>query len=88
MYTSTFFIIKNLMYERGIQMNKLLIASFTVIALAGCSSEQDQAMVAAPAEQALVAAPAEQDAVTYDMVGKTFYNEFIPCTAGPDFNAE
>ena len=62
-------------------MNKLLALSFAVLALAGCSGDKapDAVTVAAPD----VAASA---AVTFDMVGETFYNEFIPCTAGSDFS--
>lgn len=63
-------------------MNKLLAAGFTVIALAGCSNDQAPEAVAAAAPDVAVAA----EALTFDMAGQIFYNEFIPCTAGPDFS--
>jgi hypothetical protein len=61
-------------------LNKLLAASFTVLALAGCSNDPVPEAAAAPD----VAVAAE--AMTFDMVGQVFFNEFIPCTAGPDFS--
>ena len=62
-------------------MNKLIVAGLTIFALGGCSSDKAPETVATAAPNVAVAA-----AVTFDMVGKTFYNEFIPCTAGPDFS--
>jgi len=57
------------------------VAGLTIFALGGCSSDKAPETVATAAPNVAVAA-----AVTFDMVGKTFYNEFIPCTAGPDFS--
>ena len=42
----------------------------TIMVLAGCAKQVEEV-----AELAVV----ELEAVTYDMVGRQFYNEFIPC---------
>lgn len=60
-------------------MKKLIVAGLTVLALAGCSSDKG---VDAP--QILV----EKEEVLFNVVGQTFYNEFIPCTGGADYSRE
>lgn len=60
-------------------MNKLMMVVTTIMVLAGCAKQVEEV-----AELAVV----ELEAVTYDMVGRQFYNEFIPCVAGPDYSRE
>jgi hypothetical protein len=64
-------------------MKKIIMASVALLALAACSSDKGQEMADMPET-----APAEQQAVVFNIVGQTFYNEFIPCTGGPDYSRE
>ena len=58
-------------------MNKLMMAGAAIMVLAGCAKQADEV-----ADLATI----ESETVTYDMVGRQFYNEFIPCVAGPDYS--
>ncbi|MGB1403897.1 MAG: hypothetical protein ACPG65_08260, partial [Porticoccaceae bacterium] len=62
-------------------MKKIMMASVALLALAACSSDKGHEMADMPET-----APVEQQAVVFNIVGQTFYNEFIPCTGGPDYS--
>jgi hypothetical protein len=65
-------------------MNKLIIVGLALLGTVACSDvEQDATVASAPVQQTDVTTD-----VTWDAVGEVFYNEFIPCTAGPDFSQE
>ena len=61
-------------------MNKLIMVGFALLTLAACSEVEQEATVAST--------PVELQTASWDAVGEVFYNEFIPCTAGPDFSQE
>jgi hypothetical protein len=65
---------------RGYIMNKLIMVGFALLTLAACSEVEQEATVAST--------PVELQTASWDAVGEVFYNEFIPCTAGPDFSQE
>jgi len=58
-------------------MNKILTVGLACLFVTACSANKEETAVAAVVEQEM----------TWDVVGEVFYNEFIPCTAGPDFSA-
>ena len=57
-------------------MNKILTAGLACLFVTACSGNKEETAVVPLAEQEM----------TWDVVGEVFYNEFIPCTAGPDFS--
>lgn len=58
-------------------MNRIFLIGLVSIALSSCSGSKEDVSVSAPEQQ-----------VAWDAVDQVFYNEFIPCTAGNDFNQE